>query len=121
MAVLTGNEPMKKTVTIKENRTFRRIYNRGKSAVTPYLVLYVRPNGQRRNRLGVTVSTKLGCAVVRNRASDLVYRLAQPELKQGYDMILVARGRTVDGPYLKLTDAFYRACGQLGLLQEGKS
>lgn len=124
MAVLTGNEPMKKTVTIKENRTFRRIYNRGKSAVTPYLVLYVRPNGQKRNRLGVTVSTKLGCAVVRNRARRRlreIYRLAQPELKQGYDMVLVARGRTVDGPYLKLTDAFYRACGQLGLLQEGKS
>ena len=124
MAVLTGNEPMKKTVTIKENRTFRRIYNRGKSAVTPYLVLYVRPNGQRRNRLGVTVSTKLGCAVVRNRARRRlreVYRLAQPELKQGYDMLRVARGRTVDGPFLMLTDAFYRACGQLGLLQEGKS
>ena len=124
MAVLTGNEPMKKTVTIKENRTFRRIYNRGKSAVTPYLVLYVRPNGQKRNRLGVTVSTKLGCAVVRNRARRRlreVYRLAQPELKQGYDIVLVARGRTVDGPYLKLTGAFYRACGQLGLLQEGKS
>ena len=115
---------MKKTVTIKENRDFRRIYSRGRSAVTPFLVLYCRPNGRDHNRLGITTSTKLGCAVVRNRARRRlreVYRLAQPELKQGYDMILVARGRTVDGPYLKLTDAFYRACGQLGLLQEGKS
>ena len=115
---------MKKAVSIKENRAFRRIYSRGKSAVTPFLVVYCRPNRLDDNRLGVTVSTKLGCAVVRNRARRRlreVYRLAQPELKQGYDMILVARGRTVDGPYLKLTDAFYRACGQLGLLQEGKS
>ena len=124
MAVLTGNEPMKKTVTIKENRTFRRIYNRGKSAVTPHLVLYVRPNGQRRNRLGVTVSTKLGGAVVRNRARRRlreVYRLAQPNLKQGYDLVLVARARSVNGPYVRLAAAFDRACAQLGLRREGEA
>ena len=112
---------MKKTVTIKENRTFRRIYNKGRSAVTPFLVLYCRKNGQDHNRLGVTVSTKLGGAVVRNRARRRlreVYRLAQPDMKQGYDVILVARGRAVNGPYKKLTAAFYKSCGQLGLLKE---
>ena len=124
MAVLTGNEPMKKTVTIKENRTFRRIYNRGKSAVTPYLVLYVRPNGQRRNRLGVTVSTKLGGAVVRNRARRRlreVYRLAHPNLKPGYALVLVARARAGNGPYGRLAAAFDRACAQLGLRREGEA
>ena len=115
---------MKKDATIKENRTFRRIYNKGRSAVTPFLVLYCRPNGGKRNRLGVTVSTKLGCAVVRNRARRRlreVFRLAQPDLKQGYDVVLVARGRTVGGPYRKLTAAFYRACGQVGLLREDRT
>ena len=121
MAVLTGSTPMKKTVSIKENRTFRRIYQKGKSAVTPYLVLYCRPNGQDHNRLGATVSTKLGCAVVRNRARRRlreVYRLAQKDMRQGYDVVLVARGRSVGGPYQKLTAAFYKACGQLGLLRK---
>ena len=111
---------MKKAVTIKENRTFRRIYSKGRSAVTPYLVLYCRPNGRRHNRLGVTVSTKLGCAVVRNRARRRlreVYRLAQGDLVQGFDIIAVARGRAVDGPYDRLTKAFYRACRELGLLE----
>ena len=111
---------MKKTVTIKENRTFRRIYNKGKSAVTPFLVLYCRPNGQGHNRLGVTVSTRLGGAVVRNRARRRlreVYRLAQADLAQGFDIIAVARGRAVDGPYDRLTRAFYRACRELGLLE----
>ena len=92
--------------------------------MTPYLVLYVRPNGQRRNRLGVTVSTKLGGAVVRNRARRRlreVFRLAQPDLRTGYDVILVARGRTVNGPYQKLTAAFYKGCGQLGLLKRRTS
>lgn len=115
---------MKKTVTIKENRSFRRIYSRGRSAVTPFLVLYCRPNRLDHNRLGVTVSTKLGGAVVRNRARRRlreVFRLAQGDLRQGYDMILVARSRTAEGPYDKLTRAFYRACGELKLLEEPKS
>ena len=113
---------MKKTVTIKENRAFRRIYSRGKSAVTPFLVVYCRPNRLDHNRLGVTVSTKLGCAVVRNRArrrqtEDLPQAAAGPDLRQGYDIILVARSRAADGDYARLTQAFYRACGELKLLE----
>ena len=107
-------------MTIKENRDFRRIYSRGRSAVTPFLVLYCRPNGRDHNRLGITTSTKLGCAVVRNRARRRlreVYRLAQPELRQGYDIVLVARSRAVDGPYERLTGAFYKACQELDLLE----
>ena len=103
---------MKKTATIKENRTFQRIYKRGRSALTPFLVLYCRPNNLGHNRLGVTVSTKLGGAVVRNRARRRlreVFRLAQPDLRTGYDVILVARGRTVNGPYQKLTAAVQAA------------
>ena len=114
---------MKKTETIKENRIFRQIYRRGRSAVTPFLVLYCRPNRLGHNRLGITVSTKLGGAVVRNRARRRlreVYRLAQPDLRQGYDIILVARPRAVNGPYRKLTAAGYKGCGQLGLLKENQ-
>lgn len=112
---------MKKTVTIKENRLFRRIYHKGRSAVTPFLVLYCRPNSLGHNRLGITVSTKLGGAVVRNRARRRlreVFRLAQPQLRQGYDVVLVARSRAVSGPYDKLTAAFLRACREVGLAEK---
>ena len=111
---------MKKTVTIKDNRDFRRLYSRGRSAVTPFVVVYCRPNRLGHNRLGVTVSTKLGSAVKRNRARRRlreVFRLAQPELRQGFDVVLVARARAVDGPYDRLAAAFYRACRELGLNQ----
>ena len=106
--------------TIKENREFKRMYAKAKSAVTPCMVVYCRRNRLGRNRLGVTVSTKLGGAVVRNRARRRlreVYRLAQGDLVQGFDIIAVARGRAVDGPYDRLTKAFYRACRELGLLE----
>lgn len=51
---------MKYSVSLKSNRDFRRLYSRGKRAVCPTLVLYVQKNRQGRNRLGITVSKKLG-------------------------------------------------------------
>ena len=112
---------MNKTVTIKENYVFRRMYSKGRSAVTPMVVVYCRKNGLDHNRLGVTVSTKLGGAVVRNRARRRlreVYRLAQPRMRRGYDVVLVARSRCLSVPWPRLTAAFDRACRQLGLMEE---
>lgn len=59
---------MKRAVTLKENHEFRRLYRKGASAVGGSMVIYCRKNNLGRNRLGVTVSVKLGHAVVRNRA-----------------------------------------------------
>ena len=54
---------MKAAVTVKENYEFRRIYRKGKSLVSPQMVLYWQKNRQGQSRLGITVSTKLGHAV----------------------------------------------------------
>ena len=110
---------MKKTVTIKQNHEFRRMYNKGKSAVTPSMVVYCRKSRLPHNRLGITVSTKLGCAVKRNRARRRLrelFRLAQPRLKQGYDVIIVARTRAVTIAHKKLQADFDRAMRELDLL-----
>jgi len=109
---------MKRTMTVKENYEFRRIYAKGRSGVSPYLVVYVRPNRRGRNRLGVTVSTKLGHAVVRNRVRRRlreIFRLNQGGLAQGYDMILVAR---TGAEYRELERAFLSVCGKLGLREK---
>ena len=53
---------MKHTVSLKENHLFRRLYAKGKTASSPALALYIRGNGRRGNRLGLTVSTKGGKA-----------------------------------------------------------
>ena len=87
---------MKYTVSLKENRVFRRLYAKGKSAVGPAMVLYCRKNGGKENRLGFTVGTKLGCAVVRNRVRRRlreIYRLNEEKLRPGYDIVVVARVR----------------------------
>ena len=77
---------MKRAVTLKENHQFRNLYRRGASAVSGSMVLYCRKNKLGHNRLGVTVSVKLGHAVVRNRARRRlreVYRLNGGALRQG--------------------------------------
>ena len=111
---------MKVRGTLKKNSDFRRLYAKGKSAVTPYLVLYARPNRLGENRLGYTVSVKLGHAVVRNRVRRRlreIYRLNAPQLRQGHDIVIVARSRAVGSEYRKLNAAFLRACESLGLRQ----
>lgn len=112
---------MKRAVTLKENHQFRNLYRRGASAVSGSMVLYCRKNKLGHNRLGVTVSVKLGHAVVRNRARRRlreVYRLNGGALRQGYDFVLVARSRVVSAPWKELNDSFLRLCRKLDVLEE---
>jgi len=114
---------MKRSVTLKENYEFRRLYNKGASAVSGSMVIYCRKNRMDHNRLGITVSVKLGHAVVRNRARRRlreVYRLNSGALCQGYDFVIVARGRTLTASWKELNDTFLRLCRKLDLLEGTK-
>ena len=114
---------MDKTVSLKENHLFRRAYNRGKTAADSRLALYVRRNGRKTNRLGLTVSTKLGCAVVRNRVRRRlreIYRLNEGSLSAGFDVVVVARVRAASSDYHQLEKSFLRLADKLGLLQKGE-
>ena len=115
---------MDPAVTVKENYEFRRIYRKGKSAVSPQLVIYCQRNRRGHSRLGVSVSTKLGCAVVRNRVRrriQEIYRLNKAKMLPGYDLIVVARVRAVETDYQKLDRTYLRLLEQLDLLREDPS
>lgn len=110
---------MDRVYTLKKNSDFRRLYSKGKSAVNPYMVLYCRKNGRGVNRVGYTVSVKLGHAVVRNRVRRRlreIYRLNSPALKKGWDIVIVARGRCVGAVYSKMDQAFLSLCEKLALV-----
>lgn len=95
---------MDKIVSICRNNDFRRIYARGKSFVSPLVVAYVLKNRTKNIRVGITTSKKVGNAVLRNRSRRVIreaYRELMPRLKNGYDLVFVARGRT---PHVKSTD-----------------
>ena len=104
--------------SLKKNHIFRRLYA-SKGVANSYLVLYARPNRSVHNQVGFTVSKKLGHAVVRNRTRRRlreVYRLNEPLFKPGWDIVVVARTRSVDAPFVKLTHAFLSLADKAGLL-----
>ena len=112
---------MKMTAPLKENHLFRRAYNRGKSAADSRLALYVRRNGQKANRLGFTVSTKVGGAVVRNRVRRRlreIYRLHEGALASGCDVVVVARVQAASSGYHQLEKSFLKLAEKLGLLKK---
>ena len=100
-ARLPGGVKMSEYVTLKDNRDFSRLYKRGKSFVSPVLVTYVMKNKNNNLRFGITTGKKVGKAVKRSRARRVIraaYYELYPDLKQGYDFVFVARGKT---PYVK--------------------
>ena len=112
---------MNSRFTLKQNSDFRRLYAKGRSSANRFLVLYCRRNGRGVNRMGYTVSSKLGGAVVRNRVRRRlreIARLNMPELKTGWDVVVVARSRAVAASYAELDRAYRDACAALGLLRE---
>ncbi len=95
---------MGKLVSICKNNDFRRAYAKGKSFVGPLLVTYVRKNRMAVTRVGITTSKKTGNAVLRSRSRRVIreaFRQLSPRVKSGYDLVLVARGRT---PFSKSTE-----------------
>ena len=106
--------------SLKENHLFRRLYRRGDSLANAYFALYVRKNGSAENRMGITVSGKMGCAVRRNKVRRRIreiYRLNEEKFLAGFDFVVVARTRAMDAPYEKLEKAFLQLSGKLSLLR----
>lgn len=106
------------TVSLKENSSFRRLYYRGASAGCRLMVVYCRRNGSKTSRLGLTVSVKLGHAVVRNRLRRRlreIYRAQEAQLLPGYDIVIVARSAAVEADFSALSRSFAAMTGKLKL------
>ena len=105
---------MKNYHSLRNNREFQTVYNEGKSKANKYLVLYYRKNDLEYNRLGISVSKKVGNSVVRHRTTRLIsesYRLNHDNLKTGYVMVVIARQtakgkdcHTIESAFLHLVD-----------------
>ena len=104
--------------SLKQNHLFRRLYRRGASGANAYLVLYCHKNGSMENRVGLTVSAKLGHAVHRNRLRRRlreIYRLHEQQFARGYDIVVVARSRAMQADYRQLERAYLTLAARLGI------
>lgn len=99
---------MKFTESLKENEDFREIYSTGKSLANKYLIMYVKRNNSNRNRIGISVSKKVGNSVVRHRITRLIresYRLSEDSFLSGLDIIVVARAGAKGKDYSEIESA----------------
>ena len=111
---------MKFSKSLKLNHIFRRLYHTNGQA-NGYLVLYARPNRSATNRVGITVSKRLGKAHVRNRVRRRlreVYRLNEDRFQPGWDIVVVARTKAIHAPFEKLTENYLSAAAKAGILKE---
>ncbi len=99
---------MKFSESLKSNRDFKNVYSNGKSYANKYLVMYVLENGTQKNRLGISVSKKVGNSVVRHRLTRLVresYRLHEDIFNSGLDIVVVVRVNAKEIGYHEMESA----------------
>ena len=110
---------MKFSSALKLNHIFRRLYGTAGQA-NALMVVYAKKNRLGQNRVGITVSKKLGGAVVRNKVRRRlreVYRLHEGRFLPGYDIVVVARSRAVDAAFQDLCAAYLSAAEKAGILR----
>ena len=99
---------MKFSESLKSNRDFQAVYGKGKSYANRYLVMYVLENGLDKNRLGISVSKKVGNSVVRHRITRLIresYRLHESIFNSGLDIVVIARNSASSVSYGEIESA----------------
>ncbi len=110
---------MKFSSSLKLNHIFRRLYHTSGFA-DGYLVLYTRKNRTAENRVGITVSKKLGKAHTRNfvrRRLREIYRLNEDKFQPGWDIVVVARTKAVDADFARLTKSYLALATKAGILR----
>ena len=99
---------MRFSESLKKNHQFQFVYKYGKSYANKYLVMYIKENGTERNRVGISVSKKVGNSVVRHRVTRLVresYRLHEAVFNSGLDIVIVARQNAASVGYEEIESA----------------
>lgn len=94
--------------SLKKNKDFQEVYKNGKSYANKYLVMYVLYKEETRNRIGISVSKKVGNSVVRHRLKRMIkeiYRLQESSFKKGLDIVVICRASAKEKTYLELESA----------------
>ncbi|MDY6012014.1 ribonuclease P protein component [Clostridium sp.] len=113
---------------LKKNNEFRMVYRRGKSLANNLLVLYTYNNRNNKNsddkiynKIGVSVSKKVGNSVVRSRTKRLVmesYRLNESSIKRGFDFVFIVRNNMKDKSFHEVEKAMLNLFKKAGLYNE---
>lgn len=114
---------MKRFPSVRKNSEFQYIYKNGTSYANRLLVMYVVKSGEEGNRIGISVSKKVGNSIVRHHITRLIreiFRLNNHRLKTGLNIIVVARVAAKNSDYRDLEGAYVHLCGLHHILRESK-
>ena len=112
---------MKYTTGLKKNADFQEVYRNGKSAANRFLVLYISQRNDQLNRIGISVSKKVGNSVVRHRLKRLIkesYRLNENQFVGGLDMIFIARPGAREASFSDMDSALLHLMRKMKLIRD---
>ena len=112
---------MKRFPSVKKNSEFQVIYRNGTSYANRLLVMYVMKTGEDENRIGISVSKKVGNSVVRHRMTRLVresYRLNEERFNRNLDIVVIARPAAKGRSYHEIESAFMHLAGKHQIINE---
>lgn len=110
---------MKFSESLKKNRDFQNVYSNGKSYANKYLVMYVLENNLNKNRIGISVSKKVGNSVIRHHITRLIregYRLQEDVFNSSLDIVVIARSTAREVGYKEIESALLHLGGLHGII-----
>ena len=110
---------MKHSESLKKNIYFQNVYKNGKSYANKYLVMYILENDLNKNRIGISVSKKVGNSVIRHRVTRLIresYRLQEDVFNSGLDIVIIARSNAHEVGYKEIESALLHLGGLHNIL-----
>ena len=112
----TASEEFPHKVRIVRSSDYRMLYREGRRIQSERFVLFGRENRIGHHRLGITVSKKVGGAVIRNRTKRLfreIFRRSSVEIPSHYDILVNARSACAGAEYVELRAEFLEAARRL--------
>lgn len=111
---------MKHSESLKKNRDFQNVYLNGKSYANKYLVMYILENQSNKNRIGISVSKKVGNSVIRHHITRLIresYRLQEEMFNSSLDIVVIARAAAREAKYKEIESALLHLGNLHGILK----
>jgi ribonuclease P protein component len=112
---------MKNEGRLKKSKEFGYVYKRGKSYADRFLIMYIVPNNSQSNKVGFSVSKKVGNSVVRHHITRLIresFRLHEDMIETDLDIVVVARAAAKEQDYKSIESAYLHLCGLHNILKK---
>ena len=109
--------------SLKKYGDFQRVYKRGKSYANKYLIMYILEKDTQKNRIGISVSKKVGNSVVRHKITRLIresYRLNEKKFVGGFDIVVIARPGAKEKNFFEIESALLHLGRLHGIIESEK-